>query len=1088
MLELGADPTEMAYLHGNGGDWATLASDNGLQVDTTPAVHSIAELDPIPNVFSLGHVAVVESVNPDGTITVTESSYYDGTDPTNNWNILWRNRTVSPNWFTSTNGPGHFIHVSFAGSAKTTPTVTLAPSLSTIFSDQPLNENITVTGASGNPTPTGTVTLTVGSFTSPATNLTNGTAPIAVPANTLAPNQSYPITANYSGDTNYNTAIGTGAVNVNSPVCSAGPTRAITAALCTAPTVGVSANPNSITTAGSTVVTVTVADNPIPTGTITLTSGGVTVGSGTLSGGAVQITVTGSTLAVGTDTVTASYSGDTNYNPAAGSTSITVTQAATAPTVATGGSANITTSSASVGGLVNPNGLATQGWFQYGTSSTLNAYQSTAQQNLGSGTSNVAFNTALSGLNPTTVYYFRAVGQNSAGTNYGSISSFNTNGSAQVSCSSYASNGSITGITEPFRLGFGDGKLVVSSAGQSYIINPVTDQITTIPFTSYPGSFGGQVSLLGSQAFIPLSNLAQGEIAVLDLSAQTVSQYFQVGIVPSSSVVIGSTLYIGDDDLFNNGNPSQVYEVNPASGQVVNSINAGRMIQSMASDPADSRLYALNYHDQTASAIDIDSNIVTATISLPIVPTAGVVVNGKLYVVGDVPTTQQGEVVEVDTGTNTAETTTLSVGRDPFDITAVNGCAFVPNWSDYSVSVVDLSANQVVKTITSGIGQLPKGAAVDPSTGYIYVANQGSNSISILGAQPLQTPAISMTPSSSSITTTQPLAVTVTVSGGTGNPTPTGFIVLTGGGYTSSATSLNGGSAGINIQAGELTTGSDTLTASYEPDSESSGIYNGATGSTTVAVSQAAAPVITWNPTVQIIFGDPGGNVLNATADAPGNFSYSAAPGAGSPYLIVSTSGLAVGTYTITATFIPSSYQYTGASSSTQLTVNGESVWIANGSGGVSELAGTGYGIATSAYGGGDTGVAIDNSGNVWTIGMGSTLLEETSQVGTIQNSMSTGGGLDLPVGLAIDGDSQVWVTNGNNSVSLLSNSGVVLSPSNGFVGVSLSTPTGIAIDLGGSVWIADKGNNSVTRLLGAAAPAAPISTATASQTTGAKP
>jgi hypothetical protein len=62
------------------------------------------------------------------------------------------------------------------------------------------------------------------------------------------------------------------------------------------------------------------------------------------------------------------------------------------------------------------------------------------------------------------------------------------------------------------------------------------------------------------------------------------------------------------------------------------------------------------------------------------------------------------------------------------------------------------------------------------------------------------------------------------------------------------------------------------------------------------------------------------------------------------------------------------------------------------------------------------------------------------------------------------------------------------LSPPSGFSDTSLSTPTGIAIDLGGSVWIANKGNNSVTRILGVGASAAPLSTAAANKTTGAKP
>jgi DNA-binding beta-propeller fold protein YncE len=106
-----------------------------------------------------------------------------------------------------------------------------------------------------------------------------------------------------------------------------------------------------------------------------------------------------------------------------------------------------------------------------------------------------------------------------------------------------------------------------------------------------------------------------------------------------------------------------------------------------------------------------------------------------------------------------------------------------------------------------------------------------------------------------------------------------------------------------------------------------------------------------------------------------------------------------------------------------------------------------------------------------------------------VQNTINSGGGLDAPAGIAIDGNGQVWVTNGNNTVSLFSNAGAPISASGGIMDSSvLATPTGIAVDLGGSVWIANAGSNSVTRILGAAAPTAPLSTAAANNTTGAKP
>jgi hypothetical protein len=109
------------------------------------------------------------------------------------------------------------------------------------------------------------------------------------------------------------------------------------------------------------------------------------------------------------------------------------------------------------------------------------------------------------------------------------------------------------------------------------------------------------------------------------------------------------------------------------------------------------------------------------------------------------------------------------------------------------------------------------------------------------------TPVVTVTPAASSITTTQSLNVTVAVSGGGTNPTPTGSVTLTSGTYTSAATTLSSGSAQITIAAGALAVGSDTLTASYTPDTASSSTYNKATG-TSSAVSVAVLSSVTVNP------------------------------------------------------------------------------------------------------------------------------------------------------------------------------------------------------------------------------------------------
>ena len=106
--------------------------------------------------------------------------------------------------------------------------------------------------------------------------------------------------------------------------------------------------------------------------------------------------------------------------------------------------------------------------------------------------------------------------------------------------------------------------------------------------------------------------------------------------------------------------------------------------------------------------------------------------------------------------------------------------------------------------------------------------------------------AVAVTPSPSSISATESLAVTVFVAGSAGNPTPTGSVTLTSGSYASAPTTLSGGSAVIIIPAGSLSNGTDSLTAKYSPDSASTSIYPSATGSNTVAVSAQAQSPLQW--------------------------------------------------------------------------------------------------------------------------------------------------------------------------------------------------------------------------------------------------
>ena len=218
----------------------------------------------------------------------------------------------------------------------TTPTVTVTSASSSITTAQSLSVTVAVSGTNG--TPTGSVVLSSGGYTSPASALSSGSATITVPAGSLGAG-SDTLTAKYTPDSassaNYNSASGTVTVTVTQPT--------------TTPTVTVSPASSSVSTAQSLSVAIAVSGSSgTPTGSVVLSSGGYTSAASTLSTGSATITIPAGSLGAGSDTLTAKYSPDsassTAYNSASGTATVTVTQPTTTPTVTvTPASGSITT-------------------------------------------------------------------------------------------------------------------------------------------------------------------------------------------------------------------------------------------------------------------------------------------------------------------------------------------------------------------------------------------------------------------------------------------------------------------------------------------------------------------------------------------------------------------------------------------------------------------------------------------------------------------------------------------------------------------------------------------------------------------------
>ncbi len=176
---------------------------------------------------------------------------------------------------------------------------------------------------------------------------------------------------------------------------------------------------------------------------------------------------------------------------------------------------------------------------------------------------------------------------------------------------------------------------------------------------------------------------------------------------------------------------------------------------------------------------------------------------------------------------------------------AANGnAAFTRTYNSGTTVTVTAPATAGNNTFASWAG------CTTSSTVTCHVTLSANTTVTATFAAPKTTPTVTVTPASFSITTAQALSVGVSVSGGASNPVATGSVTVSSGSYTSSAATLSGGSAAVNIPAGSLAVGSGTLTAAYTPDSSSSATYNTASGTSaavtvagvisTVAIDQAS--------------------------------------------------------------------------------------------------------------------------------------------------------------------------------------------------------------------------------------------------------
>ncbi len=186
------------------------------------------------------------------------------------------------------------------------------------------------------------------------------------------------------------------------------------------------------------------------------------------------------------------------YPPATTTTTQTPTAQTGAPSVSTKSVTFVSQSTAVLNGSVNPNGVQTSYWYEYGPTDSLGIFSRV--QLIGGGRASYNAPLAVSGLSPSSTYSYRIAAQNQYGTVYGSILSFETNNTPPVAYPSpnaqtkgvsdlTQTSATISGITNPNGLStfywfeYGDSPLLgntteTSNAGGGKVNTTVTSHIS----------------------------------------------------------------------------------------------------------------------------------------------------------------------------------------------------------------------------------------------------------------------------------------------------------------------------------------------------------------------------------------------------------------------------------------------------------------------------------------------------------------------------------------------------------------------------------------------------------------------------------
>jgi hypothetical protein len=251
-----------------------------------------------------------------------------------------------------------------------------------------------------------------------------------------------------------------------------------------------------------------------------------------------------------------------------------------------------------------------------------------------------------------------------------------------------------------------------------------------------------------------------------------------------------------------------------------------------------------------------------------------------------------------------------------------------------------------------------------------------------------------------------------------------------------------------------------------------------------------------YNPNTKATLAFPVGvTPLAITADGAGNVYFTSVAGTtGSLYMLPAgaTAPAAVAAVQISNMVGPRPARLMADNTSATPLATPGNIWVSSGSGFISQVSPTtttGAGVMNnfltttfSAPLGNSTGITLDHNSDVFISSDIGAIIQLArsgptawSPAGGSWPFTSTTAGINLPMGIAVDGRANTWIPN-SGAPSLSEISFFVptpLSPSTGFQKdpTYLNASNALAVDQAGNVWVAGTGNNFITEIVGGAVP-----------------